>query len=137
MGLTEQNIAELIEPVAQGVADVSISLRRNSPGLWHRIGIDYISGERVFKKSLIEGHIEEIMKLKPFGLEVFFNKAIIKNKCRIKIVPWPNVDSPFKVKKYGWYIGIKGDVKMMIDIFRTISPLAALAQIRTMMKLRV
>src|SRR5258708_4067305 len=47
IGLEQQNITDLIEPVVSGHVDVSISLRKNAPGLWRWIGIDYISGERV------------------------------------------------------------------------------------------
>lgn len=135
VGLTPKNINDLVMPILENRADVSISLRKNAPKLWHRIGMDYISGERVFRKSLLEGHIEDILKLPKFGLEVFFNRWIIKNKCRISIVRWPNVDSPFKYKKYGWYKGIMGDIKMMLDIFRTVSPFGPVYQIVKMKRL--
>jgi len=137
VGLTPQNITDLISPVTENKADVSISLRKNAPKTWHRIGIDYISGERVFPKALLEHHIEKILTLPPFGLESFFNIWIIKNKCRVKIVPWLNVESPFKYKKYGWRKGIVSDVKMMLDIFRTISLWGPIYQIIKLRKLRV
>jgi hypothetical protein len=44
-----------------------------------------------------------------------------KNSLRIKIVHWPNVDSPYKVKKDGLWKGIKGDFFMGLDIVRTVS----------------
>jgi glycosyltransferase involved in cell wall biosynthesis len=137
VGLTAQNVTDLITPVIENRADVTISLRRNAPGLWHCIGIDYIGGERVFRKSLLQDKIDQILALPRFGLEVFINRWIIKNKSRIQIVLWPNVDSPFKYKKYGWYVGVEGDAKMMLDIFRTISLVGPLYQIWKMRKLRV
>ncbi len=137
IGLTSQNITDLITPVAHNVADVSISLRSNAPGIWRRLGIDYISGERVFPKHLLENHIDEIRALRPFGLEVFFNRWIIKHKCKIKIVSWRNVASPYKYKKYGWYTGITSDIKMIFDILSTTSIFEPVYQIWKMMKLRV
>ena len=135
VGLTTQNITDLISPVVNGSADVSISLRKNAPGTWHSIGLDYISGERVFRRSLLINHIEKILVLPKFGLEVYINSIIIKNKLKIKIVSWPNVESPFKYWKYGWYRGITGDVKMMMDIFRTVTIFGPVYQIVKMRKL--
>ena len=137
VGLNAQDITDLISPVLNGTADVSISLRRNSPKFWHRIGIDYISGERVLSRSIIVSHLEQVPSLRPFGFEVFLNRLIIKNSCRIKIVSWPNVDSPYKFTKVGFWIVIREDFLMMLDIFRTISILEPLYQIIKMKKLMV
>lgn len=137
VGLNADNITSLITPILDNVADVSISLRRNAPKMWHRVGIDYISGERVFRKETIAKHLEDIPTLPKFGLEVFFNRWIIKGKCRIKIVPWDNVDSPYKYKKYGWYVGIREDIKMTLDILETVSIIGPIYQIIQMLKLRV
>ena len=137
IGLTSQNITDLVAPVEQNTAEVSISLRINAPSIWRWIGIDYISGERVFSRHLLERHVDEIRKLKPFGLEVFFNRWIIKNKCAIKVVSWANVSSPYKYKKQGWYKGIKSDIKMIFDILSTTSVFEPVYQIWQMMKLRV
>lgn len=137
IGLTPENITDLITPVTSNQADVSISLRANAPGIWRRLGIDYISGERVFPKHLLENHIDEIRALRPFGLEVFFNRWIIKNNCKIKIVSWRNVASPYKYKKHGWYVGVKGDIKMIFDILSTTSFFEPIYQVWEMMKARV
>ncbi|MFA6520551.1 MAG: glycosyltransferase family 2 protein [Candidatus Paceibacterota bacterium] len=136
-GLTIQNINDLISPIINKVADVSISLRRNAPRLWHRLGMDYISGERVLPRHIITPHLEKIISLKPFGFEVFLNKLIIANNSRIKIVPWLNVDSPYKITKNGLWVGLKGDFFMMVDIFRTISIFGPIYQIIKMRNLRV
>lgn len=133
IGIDAQNITDLILPVIDNSAEVSISLRRNAPKMWHRIGIDYISGERVLPRKIINPHLKEIPSLRPFAFEVFLNRLIIKNFCRIKIVPWLNVDSPYKIKKAGLWMGARGDFFMMIDIFRTISIFGPFYQI---MKLR-
>lgn len=120
VGLNTQNITDLISPLINNVADISISLRGNTPKIWRRIGIDYISGERVLSRNLITPHLNEIVSLRSFGFEVFLNEIIIKNSCRIKVVPWPNVSSPYKISKVGFWSGLRGDLRMMLDISKTI-----------------
>jgi glycosyltransferase involved in cell wall biosynthesis len=137
VGLTQKSIADLIEPVLSGKADVTISYRGNSPRLWKIVGFDYISGERVFRKSLIESHLEKILALPKFGLEVFLNKIIIDSGAKVKIVAWPDVASPFKQSKYGLWKGIKGDIGMMRDIFTTFSFYEPAFQIIRLRKLRI
>jgi len=137
LGLTSSNIATLIEPVSSGIADISISLRRNTPWVWKLIGIDYISGERVFPKKMLKDNLEKIRSLPGFGLEIFINNVIIANKYRIKIVKWNNVDSPYKHKKHGFWIGIKGEFKMYKHIFKTAGILGPIYQIIKMLHLKV
>ncbi len=138
LGLTQENITDLIEPVLSSKADVSISIRRISPIMdrFYRItGMDFISGERVFHKNITQNHIEEISRLPRFGLEVFLNRILIKNKCRIKIVFWDNVRSPLKSKKYGGMAGIKGDISMFLNILKTASILEIINQFIKMRRL--
>ena len=137
VGLTADNITALIEPIVSAQADVSISLRRNTPPPWRWIGLDYISGERVLPKQMMLQHLEEIPKLRRFGFEVFLNSIIISKKYRIKVVPWINVDSPYKYKKDGLWKGVKVDIKMLRDIFATVSFFGTIKQIIAMRRQRV
>lgn len=137
VGLTKDNITDMVEPVLANRADITISIRKNSPWIDRMIGIDYISGERVFPKKLIQDHLAEIPKLRSYGLEVFLNRLIIQNKYRIKIVPMMNVESPLKYKKSGWVAGVKGDYRMMRDIFKTVSVFEAGWQFVSMSRLKI
>jgi glycosyltransferase involved in cell wall biosynthesis len=121
IGLTPRDISELIEPVLGSRADIALSMRKNSPWLDRKIGLDFISGERVFSRSLIQDHLDEIRNLPRFGLESYLNKLVIRKRCRIKITSWKNVISLGKRKKSGFYRGLKSDVRMILDILRTIS----------------
>lgn len=136
-GFTFEDITNLIEPIISGKADVSISLRGNTPWLWHALGIDWISGERVFAKKFIKPYLEEIKNLRPFGLEVFMNKQIIKNKLRIKVVLWKKVASPLKFKKTGFFKGLINEFFMRLDIIKTISFFGKYYQITKMYFLKV
>jgi glycosyltransferase involved in cell wall biosynthesis len=134
IGLTPAHITDLIVPVAEGHADISISLRENAPRLWRWIGLDYISGERVFSRDILQGKFETLPR---FGFEVYLNSLCIKEKKRVAVVKWSGVQSPFKSKKYGLFKGLVADVRMIHDITRTVSPFGLLCQIISMLRLRV
>jgi glycosyltransferase involved in cell wall biosynthesis len=137
IGLRIEDITSLLKPVIDDKADISISLRRNSPALWKIIGLDYISGERVLPKSILLDNLEKIYSLPKFGIESFMNTVIIKNKYRIKIVSWNTVDSPYKSKKIGFWKGTKAEIQMVFDIFNTIGILGPIVQIVKMLRLKV
>lgn len=136
IGVTKDNIADLLEPVLSNKCDVSINLCRNAPLPWRLIGLDYITGERVLPRSLLMPELEDIFALPGYGLEVFLNKLIIKNKLRLAVVPWPNVTSPYKFRKNGW-AGLKDDIKMLWQIFQTISIFQSVYQIVQLLRQKV
>ena len=135
-GLTASALTQLIDPVRTGAAMSAISLRGNAPRTWRFIGLDYISGERVFPREILAGQDEKLSRLPRFGFEVFLNRMMIARGDPIAIVKWPNVASPSKVAKRGVLAGLWADVAMMSDIFRTIGPLDCLQQIRALRNLR-
>lgn len=137
VGLAPHALTRLITPVAEGWADVSISLRGNAPAPWCWIGLDYISGERVLPRALLADRLDDLDGLPRFGLEVFMNSIWIDQSQTIAVVPWPDVSSPLKSAKQGRWAGIASDVKMLADIFRTIPPVQVLRQILAMRRQRM
>ncbi len=121
VGLTTKDTIDLIQPVLNHEADVSISMRGNTPWFHKILMVDGLSGDRVFSRKLTEEHIDEIKNLQSFALEVYLNKLFIKNKYKIKVLFWPNVASPLKFKKQGFFAGIKNEISMYISIFKTVS----------------
>ncbi len=121
IGLTPGAISALIEPVVSGRADMSISLRINAPWLFRLIGLDYISGERVFPKKLISEHLDVIGMLPGYGLESYMNKLIVKNHYRIAVVRLNQVRSPWPQEKWGYFGGTYAFIRMLINILKTIS----------------
>lgn len=139
-GLSPAYLTNLIEPIASGKADISISLRGNTFIVWRWIGIDYISGERVFAKKFIDPLLERISGLHGFGLEVYMNKFIVKQKLRIAVVRWDAAESAFKHQTPGqwWLLGIKKDyIRMAWLVMKTITPWEALRQIWSMRRQRI
>ncbi len=140
IGLTAENITNLIEPVISNKTDIAMSVRKISPTMdkfYQITGFDFFSGERAFKKDLIKNNLEEMSHLPGFGLETFLNRILIKNKCRIKIVFWDNVRSPLKSKKYGIITGMKKDITMFFNILTTASIFELINQFIKMRKLRI
>lgn len=119
VGLSKKDISDLIKPVLEDKADVTISLRKNSLNLYKFLGIDFISGERTFNKQIL-GNLDIIGNLKSFGFESYMNQKILQQKSRIGIVRWDNVISPRKSVKMGFFKGAVGDILMMKDIIKTI-----------------
>ena len=137
IGLGTAELTALIQPVLDGRADMSISLRRNAPGLWHLIGIDYISGERMLRRDLIADRLSELDALPRFGFEVWLNQVCIDAAARLAVVEWSHVDSPLKSRKYGVFQGIVADLRMMSDLLHTAGPWQLVRQIVRMRTLRV
>ena len=129
LGLSSEMLTALIEPVRTGQAQATISLRGNAPAVWRLIGLDYISGERVLPRDILAEQIETMTDLPRFGLEVFMNRLWLREQLRLRVIRWPDVASPMKHSKRGWRAGLRADMRMMADIFATISPLEALRQI--------
>ncbi len=137
VGLTARHVTSLIRPVMLDRADIAISLRENTMTAWRLIGLDYISGERVFHKRLLDGRYDEMDALPRFGFEVFLNELCIAQHDRVAIVNWKDVESPFKVRKYGVLSGAWGDARMMVDLITAVSPLRLARQIPALRRLRV
>ena len=137
VGLAAHHLTALITPVRDGHADMSISLRDNAPFLWRWIGLDYISGERTLRKSLLADHHETLTTLPKFGFEVFLNSLCVTSAARIHVARWPGVISPLKSQKYGFRAGVLADLKMLRDLFQAVPPLGLLRQIVKMRRLRV
>jgi len=136
-GLASADITALATPVLGGRADMSISLRQNAPRLWKWIGLDYISGERVLRREVLAANLEALSDLPNFGLEVYMNAIVIRQNFRLAVVSWPSVQSPYKNRKYGFCQGVIADIRMLRDIFKTITPVQILRQIVRMRRQRI
>ena len=136
-GLRADDLSALIDPVLDGRADMSISLRGNAPSLWRWIGLDYISGERVLHRRLVEASIPRLRALPRFGFEVFLNDLAIWQSVRLAVVRWPSVRSELKVRKHGFWKGLRGDFGMIADVLRTCGVSRPVTQIVSMRRLRI
>lgn len=136
VGLKSKDISELIRPVIAGEADMSITIKENSFRTFKLLGLDFVSGERVFHKKIL-GDLDEIGKLRGFGLEAYINKIVVDKKLRLKVVNWRGTISPRKSVKFGWLKGTLKDWDMVRQIIATITLRGLISQILKMRALRV
>ena len=78
-GVTAADIQALADPVIDGRAEVSISLRRNSLALYRGLGLDFVSGERVLPAAMIKAEVAAMAALPRWGGEAFINNLIIRD----------------------------------------------------------
>ncbi|MDB5258815.1 MAG: glycosyl transferase, partial [Candidatus Taylorbacteria bacterium] len=137
IGLDAQNIIDLIRPIADGSADVTISIRANTPDWMKKVGVDFMSGERMLPRQVIMQYIDAMSELRGFGLEVFLNRILIKHKLRIRSVIMDNVLNDMKWKKRGFWKGLRAEAFLWYQLFRTVSPVEFVGQNVRMRKLLV
>lgn len=119
VGLTAQNINALIAPVASGKTDTSMSLRGNSLLVFRLIGLEFVSGERVFPRTLLADKIDSIGRLPGFGLESYMNDLLVKKKLSLSVVFWKNVHQERKSEKVGLISGTLAELRMLGQIRKT------------------
>lgn len=135
VGLQSSDVLRLLAPVLSGHCAMSLSMRKNSLLLFKWMGLDFISGERVFAKTLIKAHLKTLATLPPFGFEVFLNRLIVSSHGPIASVRWPQVSHVRKAKKKGFWKGNFAELKMFFEIVWTVGPIAMLVQNVRMLRL--
>ena len=136
-GLAAENITKLAAPVLRGSAQVSLSLRQNSLPIFRLIGLDFVSGERVVRKALLDEVLKEIHGLPRFGIEVFMNRRIIERRLPLAVTRWPHVTQARKTEKLGYWRGMRAEWRMIADLLKVVYPLALVTQTLQMSLLRV
>jgi glycosyltransferase involved in cell wall biosynthesis len=135
-GLTAADVSALALPVLQGSAQVSLSLRQNSLLAFRAIGLDFVSGERVVKKTLLSEVLQDVHGLPRFGVEVFMNRRIIARRLPIAVTHWPHVTQARKTEKLGYWKGMRAEWRMIVDLLKAVYPLALISQTFQMLRLR-
>ena len=134
-GITPADIDALAAPVLRGEVEVSISLRANSLWLYRRLGLDFVSGERVAPKWLLKGLVEAMQRLPRWGGQVYMNQVFIRHGCRIAVVKWPRVLNIRKYEKAGFWRGTLAEAKMIADAASVLTPVGLVRQNLQMLKL--
>ena len=134
-GLSSDNIISLVKPMKDGFNGVVISMRGNTPGWMKALGFDSMSGERVLPGSIFKDN--DFSVIRSYGLEVFINRIIIKNGFKIKTVKMDNVKNTMKWEKGDFWKGVKAELFMWCDLFKTVSILEFVGQHIKMRKLLV
>ena len=122
VGLTKQNINDLVNPVLDGQVEWTLSRRENSYGLvkYPLLKVDWISGERAIRKYLLD---DPLIWSKPeigFSLETLMNKSFIDRGATFKSISLPNLKIVHKIGKIGFFKGLYGELKMCRQIFKVL-----------------
>ncbi len=116
IGLKPEHITALITPVRNKESDVSFSIRTNSLPIYHLLGVDFVTGERVVPRTILEDESYYIDG-PGFGLEGKMNKKILDAHLTMKTVSLPII-TPRKSVKMWWLRGTLADQKMTYDIVK-------------------
>ncbi len=127
-GVRAADIQALADPVIEGWASVSISLRANSLGLYRAMGLDFVSGERVIPARLGREAIATMRRLPRWGGEAFLNRLIVRDRLSLAVVFWPGVFNIRKHHKVGPWRGMAEELKMTLDAVRVLSPAGVIGQ---------
>jgi len=120
LGLTQDNLSALILPVHNGDVHVTMSLRRNSLLFFRVMGVDFVTGERVFLREILDDR-QRLTAHPGYGLEVFFNQEVIDQRRTVLVVYWRNVRSVRVEEKYGFFPGLKLDWVHFREGYRTLT----------------
>jgi len=127
-GVRAADIQALADPVLDGWAQASISLRANSLALYRAVGLDFVSGERVIPTRLGREAIAEMQRLPRWGGEAFLNELITRDRLSIAVVDWPGVFNIRKFHKVGRWRGMAEELKMTFDALKVLSPIGVVRQ---------
>lgn len=116
--LQTSDIQNLLNPILEKKADRTMSFCKNSWPLWPFKKIDYCSGQRVISRELLLPHADAISQLASYGLEVFLNKILIREKQKLQVIHRPQVENTFHHDKDGRYKGRKRNLKIWRHIMK-------------------
>jgi glycosyltransferase involved in cell wall biosynthesis len=119
-GLRAEHLDALARPVLSGAADVTLSMRGDS--FYRILGVDFVSGERVFPRALLADVLKELAGTSCWGAEIFINEMIIARRMRVEVVDWRSVTHVAKPNKLGAVRGTLSDMSMARDIVRKLGP---------------
>jgi glycosyltransferase involved in cell wall biosynthesis len=122
VGLTKQNINDLVNPVLNGQVEWTLSLRGNSSGYMKLFKVDWISGERAVRKYLLNDPLIWSKTEIGFSLEILMNKSFIDRGKTFQSIYLPNLKVVNKSGKIGFFKGLYGELKMVGQIFKVLPP---------------
>jgi glycosyltransferase involved in cell wall biosynthesis len=116
IGIDQDSIYKLAEPVLKEQVDWTLSLRDNSFKIMKIMKMDWLSGERVITKDLLlDPHIWSRPEI-GYSLEVLMNKSLLDKTKTFRAVRLKNVSDTNKANKIGFIKGWSADIKMVGQI---------------------
>lgn len=120
IGLSENHVLDLIEPVINNTADMTIGIFKNGrmvTDLAQKV-TPYLSGQRAIRRSIID-KIPNI-DITRYGVEVALTKYVDKFSIRVENIELPDMTHVTKEEKLGLLKGVQARLKMYWDIVKVI-----------------
>ncbi|MDP2630354.1 MAG: glycosyltransferase family 2 protein [Candidatus Uhrbacteria bacterium] len=119
LGLTPGHIADVIAPVRDGSAGMTVGMRDRGPvGIWmmeHILPI--IGGERAISRDIFL-NIVQGNTARRFGIEILMNAYCKKNRIPVRLVRMQGVGHIIKEVRYGFWTGFIARVRMIGEILK-------------------
>ena len=135
VGLTADNITQLVKPILNGSVDISIGMVKHD-SRFYIIGTimahGAYSGQRVMKKEIA---IQNLSKVHGFSGEAMINNYILDNNLKFIVINWLNVRAIKRSKEIGKRASISSYIKTLRDILIVAPPLKMIKQLILMRKL--
>ncbi|SMB92310.1 N-acetylglucosaminyl deacetylase, LmbE family [Thermanaeromonas toyohensis ToBE] len=114
-GLTPSHVEELLRPVLNGEADMTVGVFRRGRSLtdWAQVIAPYLSGQRAIPKKLFLAAGREATG---FEIEVMLSRFAREKGWRVKRVPLANMTHVMKEEKRGLARGVVARLGMYKDI---------------------
>ncbi|MCG0278433.1 MAG: PIG-L family deacetylase [Thermanaeromonas sp.] len=114
-GLSPAHVEELLWPVLNGEADMTVGIFRRGRALtdWAQFIAPYLSGQRAIPKELF---LAAVKGAKGFEIEVMLSKFAKDRGWRVKKVPLANMTHVMKEEKRGLARGVVARLGMYKDI---------------------
>jgi glycosyltransferase involved in cell wall biosynthesis len=134
-GLRTEYIDMLAAPVLEGKVDFTMSMRGNSLGIYRFFGIDFVSGERVIKKHLLDDEFIWAKQKIIFSLEVRMNDSFLRHGAKFVVVPLDELKNSVKATKWGFWNGLREDIWMLWQISKALPAYKVIWQFLKMSRL--
>ena len=118
IGLTPQHVIDLIRPVMDNEADVTIGIfedGRFATDFAQKIA-PFLSGQRAIRVDILRNIPD--MEISRYGVEVAINRYIRKNEVKVKLVKLPGLTQVMKEEKLGLVKGLRERMRMYWDIIK-------------------
>lgn len=120
VGLRYTHIRDLVEPVANGTADMTVGVfdhGRLATDLAQRLA-PFLSGQRAVRRDVLE-EIPELEHSR-FGVELALSRYAEKHGLRVVKVPLPGLAQVMKEEKAGLWRGFRARMRMYWEILKSV-----------------
>jgi glycosyltransferase involved in cell wall biosynthesis len=122
LGLKQNHVLELINPICDGSADMTLGIFASGRGvtdLAQRL-TPFLTGQRAVKRNILE-ELSRDEWISGYGIEVVLTRYAREKGFRVLEIPLDNVTHTMKEEKMGLAKGVKARLKMYWEIAKEVN----------------